>query len=323
MRVAIGIDLGGTNIKAGLVRESDGKVLVRFGVPTRAHEGREGVLSRLVGVTRNALDSPAMTKAMAGGAEVAGVGIGSPGAIDSNRGCVCRADNILGWSGTDIAGRFRQEFDFPVKVHNDANVYAFGEYMFGAGRGADVLLAFTLGTGIGGGIVIGGRIFEGASGFAAEFGHMPLEAGGRKCNCGSHGCLEAYASATAIVKIAREAIENGVETVLPKKGRALDALTAEKIHQAAVEGDDLSARIIREAAEMLGRGVATVMNCFDPDVVVLGGGVAAMGDMLLDPVKQVVEERVFFAKYTDYRIVQATLGSDAGVIGAAGLVFSE
>lgn len=323
MRVAVGIDLGGTNIKAGLVRESDGEVLDRFGMPTKASEGREEVLSRLVEVTRKALDSTAMTKAMAGGAEVAGVGIGSPGAIDSKRGYVYRADNIPGWSGTDIAGRFRGEFHFPVSVHNDANVYALGEYMFGAGKGAQVLLAFTLGTGIGGGIVIGGRIFSGASGFAAEFGHMPLEEKGRKCTCGSHGCLEAYASATGIVRTAREEIEAGAKTVLPKKGRALDNLTAEKIHQAAVKGDELSSKIIREAAEMLGRGVATVMNCFDPDVVVLGGGVAAMGDMLLDPVKRVVEERVFFAKYTKYRIVPATLGSDAGVIGAAGLVFSE
>jgi glucokinase len=323
MRVAIGIDLGGTNIKAGLVRESDGEVLVRFGIPTKAHEGREGVLFRLLELTRKALDSPALTKAMASGAEVAGVGIGTPGAIDSARGYVFRADNIPGWSGTDIAGRFRQEFDFPVKVHNDANVYAFGEYMFGAGRGAGVLLAFTLGTGIGGGIVIGGKIFEGASGFAAEFGHMPLEAGGRQCTCGGQGCLEAYASATAIVKIAREAIENGADTSLPKKGRALEKLTAAKIHEVAVDGDELSRKIIREAAEMLGRGVATVMNCFDPDVVVLGGGVAAMGDMLFDPVREFVEDRVFFAKYTDYKIVPATLGSDAGVIGAAGLVFSE
>jgi len=321
MRVAIGIDLGGTNIKAGIVRESDGAVLDRFGVPTQAHEGREGVLSRLVQAARNALESSTMRRAQAEGGSIAGIGIGSPGAIDPIRGYVYRADNIPGWSGTDIAGRFRREFDLPVTVHNDANVYALGEYLFGAGKGCEVLVAFTLGTGIGGGIVERGRIFHGAMGFAGELGHMPLEVNGRQCSCGSRGCLEAYASATAIVQMTRERITAGEESLLRDRFPNLDTLTAEDVHTAALEGDPPAAEVIRYAAEMLGRGVAVIMNCLDPDVIVLGGGVAAMGELLLDPVRRVIEEKVFFAKYTNYRLVQSALGSDAGVIGAAGVAF--
>jgi len=323
MRVAIGIDLGGTNIKAGIVRDSDGRVLARFGVPTKGHEGREGVLTRMVEVARKALESSEMREATAAGAAPAGIGIGSPGAIDAERGYVYRADNIPGWSGTDIAGSFRKQFALPVFVQNDANLYALGEYLFGAGKGSEVLVAFTLGTGIGGGIVERGKIFHGAKGFAGELGHMPLEREGRLCSCGSRGCLEAYASATALVAAARERILGGGKSTLGAHREDLGEFTAKDIHHAAAGGDPLARSVIEEAAEVLGRGVAVIMNCLDPDVVVLGGGMAEMGDLLLSPVRRVVEERVFFAKYAKARIVRAERGSDAGVVGAAGLVFQS
>jgi len=306
--IVVGVDLGGTNIKAGTVR-SDGEVLFRCRMSTEASKGPQAVVGRIVQAIQECLAG------VEGGRErTAGVGVGSPGPLDLAEGVVLTAPNLPGWTDVPLRRMVEERAGLACLVENDANAAALGEQWMGAGHGASSLVLFTLGTGIGGGIVLGGKVWHGFAGVAAEIGHMSINPDGPACNCGSKGCVEAYASATGMVKRMREAIDAGRRTSLA--GRAGE-LTARDIHEAAVAGDQVARENMEMTGFYLGVAVANIMNILNPEVVVFSGGVTAAGDMLLRPIRETVRERSLEAAQEGVRICFAELGDDAGIIGAA------
>ena len=301
---AAGIDVGGTKIAAGVV-DASGAVLARVRAETPP-EGGEAVTAAIAGVARELWSH-------AGGPLP--VGVGAAGIVDA-QGWMRYSPNIPGWDDVPLAGRLRAELDVPVAVHNDANVAAWGEYRAGAGRTASgTLLMLTVGTGIGGGLVQDGRLVRGASGMAAEFGHIVVREGGPRCGCGNHGCLEAMASGTAIGRLASEALDAGGASVLPRhEGRP----TGKAVTGAAQRGDALAREVLARAGFWLGVGIASLVNALDPEVVVVGGGAMQAGELLLGPARESYLERLMGrAHRTAAPVVEAELGDDAGLIGAA------
>jgi glucokinase len=321
-RIAIGIDLGGTFIKAGLINES-GQTLGSWKEPTNARKGAKVVMEGLLGITRRILDSEPFQQSKAKNAVLAGIGIGSPGAIDFRTGTVRRATgNLPGWTGTPIGPIFEKEFRVRTWVDNDANAYTLGEYLFGAGRSRkpQVMIGLTLGTGVGGGVIIDGQVQHGAHGFAGELGHIALSdrQDAPPCSTGIRGCLESYACGPAISQYAEEQKKNYPDSLVFQlaQGRPLNT---EIIHHAVLQGDPLALHVIDRTATYLGWGLASLVNCYDPDLVVVGGGVANFGEALLERVRRVVQERVYFFEATNLEIVLAQLGGEDGYKGAAGL----
>lgn len=317
--LAIGIDLGGTDIKAGVVDEQ-GMVIGRWRISTDAAAGPQAVLARMVELARAILASD---EVKAHGGRIEGIGVGSPGPLDPDLGIVTRAPNLPGFVNVHVTRYFEERIDLPARLDNDANLCALGEYAFGAGREpvngkpVRILAAYTLGTGVGGGIVIDGKVLHGASGFAAELGHMTVVPGGWQCGCGNQGCVEAYASATGMVRMARERIANGSPSRLTSI--PIDQLTSRDIAEAASAGDALAREVIWDAAGKLGTAVANVVVTLNPHMVVIGGGAAAMGDLLLVPLRQVVATRAAIIGQVPTVIAPARLGNDAGFIGAAAM----
>lgn len=322
-RIAIGIDLGGTYIKAGLVSES-GESLGGWKEPTSAEAGPEAVMKALLSVTRKILDSDALRERLENGAgRLCGVGIGSPGVVDSHTGVVRKATaNLPGWEGTPIGPTFEKEFGLKAFLDNDANAYVWGEYLFGVGKDSPVrnLLGLTLGTGVGGGVILDGHLLHGAHGCAGELGHIVVSEhdDSPRCSCGNRGCLESYASAPGMVEeVLRQAEaypESRIFQLAPK-----EEITPKTLQQAAEQQDPLALRVLERAVTYLGRGLAGLICCFDPEIVVIGGGLANLGDLLFDRLEEIVRERVFFFPLTGLKIVPAQLGADASYKGAAGL----
>ncbi len=310
-----GVDIGGTNLRAGMVPFGGGRPAGVVSAPTRAGEGAGPVVARVVEMVRAAMEAVG-----AGDGGVAGVGVGAPGPLDRERGVVVAAPN-LGWREVPLRELVGRRLDLPVAVDNDANCAAYGEWWLGAGRGADRLVGLTLGTGIGGGIVLGGELYHGASGAAGEAGHMSVQFAGRPCACGSRGCVEAYASGPAIAARAIEGIGTGGETALAALLAEDPArVTAEAVCDAAAAGDAYSARILEETARILAAAVANLVHLLDPDVIVIGGGVAAAGDLLFEPLRAEVRRRTFRSAAGISRIVPAELPNTAGIIGAAAVL---
>ena len=310
-----GVDIGGTNLRAGLVPFAGGEPAVVMGGPTRAGEGAARVIARTVEMVRAAMDAVEVREE-----GVAGAGIGAPGPLDRERGVVIESPN-LGWHEVPLQDMVAGRLGLPVAVENDANCAAYGEWWLGAGRGARRLVGLTLGTGIGGGIVLGGEIYHGASDAAGEAGHMTVHLDGRPCACGSRGCVEAYASGPAIAARAIEGLEAAGDTVLATLVAEDPALvTSEAVCEAAAAGDGHAARILAETARILGVAVANLVHLFNPDVIVIGGGVAAAGDLLFDPLRAEVHRRAFRSAAAACRIVPAELPDTAGIIGAAAVL---
>jgi glucokinase len=263
-------------------------------------------------------ESIAEALAEVGGArdEIAGVGIGSPGPLDRKTGPVINTPN-LGWRNFPLRDLIANGVHLPATLDNDANCATYGEWWLGAGREVDTLVGFTLGTGIGGGIVLDGRIFHGVGDAAAEIGHMTIEANGRRCNCGNYGCLEAYASGPAIAARAVEGIEAGAESVLPDlvRGR-LEDITAATVYEAVVLGDLYANDVMRDTAKFLGTGVANIINILNPAMVVIAGGVTRAGDHLFVPLRAEVRRRAFKSSEEACQIVPGELPGTAGVVGA-------
>ncbi|MHC4480128.1 MAG: ROK family protein [Planctomycetota bacterium] len=305
--LVVGVDLGATNIRAGLVSLS-GEVSRRRQAATPAAQGTEAVADAIAAAVR------ACVSAGGGGGPVRGVGLGSPGTIDLENGVVLFSPNMPGWRDVPLRSMVERRLELPVALENDANAAALGEQWVGAGRGAPSLVLLTLGTGIGGGIVLGGRIWHGAGGVAGEIGHMCIDPQGPRCGCGSRGCLETYASATAMVARMQRAIRDGVRTSLRD---AADELTAARIHRAAVAGDAAARENIEMSGRYLGVGVSNIMHVLNPQVVALSGGVTAAGQMLLEPLLDEVGRRTLAAASEGARICFAELPEDAGLIGAA------
>ena len=310
MRYVVGIDIGGTNIVVGTVAEDGSEVLGLVSEPTFAEQGADAVLERIVRLTRASM-------AAARGRDIAGVGIGSPGPLDTARGIVLLTPN-LGWTNYPLRDRLVAALGLPATLDNDANCAVFGEWWRGAARGADHVVGLTIGTGIGGGIVLDGEIYHGASDIAGEIGHMTIDSTGRRCKCGNYGCLEAYASGPAIAARAVEGVEAGAESALPDYvGGDLTKITAQVVYEAAHDGDEYARDVVRDTAEFLGAGVANIINIFNPQVVVICGGVTLAGDRLFAPLARAVKRRAFKPAVDVCRIVPGELTGTAGVYGAA------
>jgi len=320
----VGVDLGGTNIVVGVlpIDGGDGNVLALRSVPTEAHRGAKFVVDRICGLITDAI---AEVIAKHGGTkdDFAGVGIGSPGPLDRDTGTVINTPN-LGWRNFPLRDLIANAVGIPAVLDNDANCATYGEWWLGAGRNVDTLVGLTLGTGIGGGIVLHGEIFHGASDVAGEIGHMTIEANGRKCKCGNYGCLEAYASGPAIALRAVEGIEAGAESLLPAlvNGK-LDDLTAATVYEGVVLGDPYANDVMRETAKLLGAGVANIINVLNPEMVVIAGGVTRAGDHLFSPLRAEVRRRSFRSAEEACQIVSAQLPGTAGVVGAIAVFKKE
>jgi glucokinase len=310
VRYVVGIDLGGTNIVAGTVAEDGSEVLGLVSEPTLPEQGADAVVARIVKLARASM-------AAAGGRTIAGVGIGSPGPLNTETGVVLLTPN-LGWTNMPLRDRVVAELELPATLDNDANCAIFGEWWRGAARGAEYVVGLTVGTGIGGGIILGGRIYHGASDIAGEIGHMSIDSTGRRCKCGNYGCLEAYASGPAIAARAVEGISAGVDTALPQYVAGdLSRITAQVVYEAAHDGDAYALEMVRETAKLLGAGVANILNIFNPEVVVICGGVTLAGDKLFAPLQSEVKRRAFKPAWEACRIVPGALPGTAGVYGAA------
>ncbi len=310
MRYVVGIDIGGTNIVAGTVAEDGSEVLGLVSEPTLAEQGAEGVLSRIMKLARASM-------AAARGKEIAGLGIGSPGPLDTTTGVVLLTPN-LGWVNFPLRDRVAGALGMPATLDNDANCAIFGEWWRGAARGASHVVGLTIGTGIGGGIVLAGRVYRGKSDIAGEIGHMTIDLNGRRCKCGNYGCLEAYASGPAIAARAIEGIEAGADSSLPRYVNGdLARITAQIVYEAAHDGDGYALEVVHDTAKFLGAGVANVVNIFNPEVVVICGGVTLAGDKLFLPLRSEVKRRAFKPAVEACRIVPGELTGTAGVYGAA------
>ncbi len=313
----VGIDLGGTFIKTALVSR-DGAIIQKVEVPTEGEKGPDGVIANICRSVEIAVDSCGMPiKA------VQAIGIGSPGPINTRDGIVCRAINIPGWLHIRLRDRVSQVFGIPANLENDANAAAYGEYWKGAGKGSRIMVAYTLGTGVGGGIIIHGKLLRGTSDVAGELGHIPIIPDGDLCSCGAHGCLEAYASATAVVKRTGRRLDAGEPSILSDWIARGQILTSRLVDEARLAGDALAADIMRETGVFLGVGITGIVNAVNPDIVVVGGGMMKAGEVILIPAREEVVKRVFPELSAHLKIVPAALGNDAGVIGSAGLLFER
>lgn len=313
MAYYIGLDLGGTNIKGGLV-DDNANTLAERTVATEADQGPSHVMDRLAMVTRELL-SGAQVKLQ----DLGGIAVGTPGPLSADQSVVLSAPNMKGWKNIPLRDDLSKRVGRAVRVVNDANAAAYGEFWAGAGRVASIkhMVLLTLGTGVGGGVVINGRIFAGAHGAGTELGHTIIEPKGLACGCGQYGCLEQYTSATGIAKAAQRRLDAGAKSAL-KSGA-----TSKDIFDAAQQGDAVALEIVDEFAGYLGIASVNFVRIFDPQMIVIGGGVVAAGDFLIKRVRRVFEERTWKVRPERVVIEAAKLGNRAGFIGAAGMSASE
>jgi len=309
-KVYVGVDLGGTTIKVGLCDEN-GKLLQTYEGPTGTEHGADVVLENIAQYVRKLVaESPYEWE------QVAGIGAGIAGFMDIPEGFIKLSPN-LGWRNVPVKKILEEKLGKTVKIDNDANVAALGEAWSGAGAGIPNVVCYTLGTGVGGGIIINGNIFQGYKGMAGELGHMSvvpdLEA--INCNCGLKGCLETVSSATGIIRMAKEAVERGEHTSLA----LVENIMAKEVFEAADSGDEVAIRIINRAALYLGKSMAAVSVVLNPQRFIVGGGVSKAGDILFDAIRKYFNEFAQESAREGVDIVPATLGNDAGVVGAAGL----
>jgi glucokinase len=314
-KYVIGVDLGGTNIVTGAVPDDGGEdVGVRLeDTPTAA--GADAVVERIVSMIE-AVIAEAIASRGASRDDFIGVGIGAPGPLDRAKGIVIVAPN-LGWRDFPLRDAVADRVRIPATLDNDANCATMGEWWRGAAQGTRHVVGLTIGTGIGGGIVLDGKLYHGASDVAGEIGHTTIDSTGRYCRCGNYGCLEAYASGPAIALRAREALERDEASMLHRMvSDDLDQLTAATVYDAANHGDALALEVVRDTAKFLGTGVANLLNLLNPDVVVITGGVTRAGDRLFEPLRAEVKRRAFRPAVQACRIVPGKLAGTAGMVGA-------
>ena len=311
MSLDIGIDVGGTKVLAGVV-DSDGKIIEKIRRETPIEGGSS--LTAVIAEMANDLKSKH---------EVSGIGVCSAGFFAPDRRSIIANPNIANWNGVALADDLEKLIGRPVVLENDANAAAWGERQFGAGAAADELVLLTIGTGLGGGLITNGRIFRGARGSAAEFGHMRAVPEGHLCGCGLRGCYEQYASGTALLRHAREAISASPElsrALLARGNGTLDGLTGEHLTAAAKDGDPVATAAFNSTGHWIGVLVATLEAALDPAKVVIGGGVIAAGEILLKPIREsMAQHSLFRGRRSVPELVAATLGNDAGLIGVANL----
>ena len=309
-KYVVGVDLGGTKIYTALV-DLDGNIIKEKTVETLAHEGEQAVMGRIIdtidyvteGTDKNLIKS---------------IGIGSPGPLDVKNGIIIENSN-LPFKNFEIVKTIRETYDLPTYLDNDANVATLGEFMFGAGKGTENMVFITASTGIGGGAVINGKLFRGTTGNALEIGHTIVANEGPRCGCGNIGCAEALGSGTAIGKRAKEAVATNVETSL----KNYENVTSKEVFKEAANGDRVAKNILETSLNYLGIAVANTITNFDPEKVVIGGGVINGGSIVLDTIRRVVGERALKTFVDSCTVEKAVLGGKAGVLGAAALAITE
>lgn len=314
MKYFVGLDLGGTQIKGALVNTVNGEISGVQQVATRAQEGYEAVIDRMARLVEQVKSASGVLDD-----ELGGVGVGVPGMLDLERGLVLFLPNLPGtWPNVPLRQRMEALTGLRTALLNDVRSMTLAEWTFGAGRGVDTIACFAIGTGIGGGLVINGKLHLGIGGTGGELGHQIIDMNGLPCGCGSRGCLEAYASGPAITAMGLKAVTQGLTTRISEMADYdLNRITPQLIHQAALEGDTIARDIFERAGFYIGIAVASIIASVGPRRVVIGGGVAQAGDLLLDPIQRTVNERVFIVPKEQVEIVLAKLGVYAGLIGAA------
>lgn len=313
----LSVDLGGTKIITALV-SPQGKVISREYILTSADEGPQAVIQRVFASIEDLLSRTNLTRS-----SFSGIAVAAAGAIDSQEGIVTASPNLPGWHNVPLKKMVQRETGLETFLINDASAAALGEHQFGAGRGINNLIHMTVSTGIGGGIIIDGKLYVGASGSAGEIGHMTINADGPWCNCGNKGCLEVLASGKAIAREAQLRLIRGAKsTIIELAEGELQNITAKTVSAAARKDDALALEIISQTATYLGIGMVNLVNIFNPQMIIVGGGVAKMGEMLLEPARRVVADRAFQLPAQAVRIVPSQLGDDAAVLGGAALMLS-
>lgn len=308
----LGIDLGGTKILTA-VANVQGKMLSRDHSITPAKEGQEAVLNSILESVNRALDQAHMAAA-----DLTAIGVGAPGLSNPETGILFTSPHLPGWKDVPLRDIIEKQLGRKAFLINDANAAAVGELYFGAGRGARNFIYITVSTGIGGGIIIDGKIYTGSAGTAGELGHMVIDDEGPHCNCGNNGCWETLSSGTALAREARRRIKEGAATsILKYTDENIEKINAEAIHEAAQAGDKLANELIAWSAYYLGIGLANLINIFNPEVIVIGGGLSNIGDMLLKPAFEEAGRRAFKQSYQAVRFARAELGRNSGVLGAA------
>lgn len=311
---AVGVDVGGTNARAGVV-SSRGKMLYSLKDSIPLKRGKQTLLQHV-----NQLIEECLEWSRQKDFTIKGIGFSCPGVLSQSKGIVYISPNIPEWKNNRVRQKLEKRFRLPVVLENDANAAALGEAWAGAGRNASSVVCLTLGTGVGGGVVLNGKIWHGADESAGEIGHMVVRDNGKKCRCGNWGCLEVYVSATGIVRETKELLkQNSSRSELRKK----KSFTAEDVYNAAKKKDPLALKVTEVTAEILGAGLASLVHILNPQIIILGGGVAQAGAPLFTPLKKAVKKRCFDQPVRRLKIVPAGLGDHAGIIGAAKSFFSS
>lgn len=308
-KYVIGIDLGGMSAKGALLDGDELKGISRC--ETNKNCTAEETASRLAALAREVAERAGIPFG-----QISSVGVGSPGVIDAKEGVVVRWTNF-GWENVPLASLLERELSVPVRVLNDANAAALGEYEFGAGKSFSSAVMVTLGTGVGSGIVFDGKLFEGNKGAGAELGHTVIRAGGVMCSCGRRGCFEAYASATALMRETRAAMLRHPESVMWKLASSLDKVNGRTAFDGMRAGDPTASRVVKRYLKNLAEGLSNIANAFCPEAIVLGGGVSAEGETITKPLERIVNGSFIGGGFAPVKIVKASLGNDAGIYGAA------
>jgi glucokinase len=306
----VGIDIGGTNIKVATLW-SDGVILHATQIPTNASEGPEAALPRLIATIEKLLEQSGMSVQA-----LQTIGVDSAGIIDPHTNRLVDSPNLRSWEGYPLCEALAGHFDVTATLENDVNAMAYGEWRCGAGRGTRHMVALTLGTGVGGGLILDGRLYRGAHGAAAEIGHMTLDLHGAECTCPNRGCFERLLGAAWIVE---RAIERLGRDTRPSalRGLAPEQIDPRSLSEAADAGDAIAARVLQEVGEILGAGLVSIANIFDPERIVIGGGVANAGDRLFQPAEEVLRRRAMSTQAQHVQLVAAALGDEAALVGAS------
>ena len=313
--VALVTDVGGTQIRVALVDRTS-HIVKRVALPTNAQEGRHAVLERLIGAFREVLASTEDTPV--------GIGITMPGPIDPDSGVLYNPPNLPGWDRFSLKPVFEREFRMDVSLGNDANLAGLAEHRFGAGVGHRNILYLTVSTGVGGAVIIDNRLYTGHNGFAGELGHITIDRNGPVDNCGNVGCLEVMASGTAVGRMARERLASGESSSLTENGGGeIESVNAQMVSEAARQGDALARSVMDEVATNLGIGIVSLLHAFDPEIIVIGGGMSNSLDLLLEGIEAEIDRHAMGNLKGSRPVVKSKLGDDVGLLGAAALVFGR
>ena len=320
MKKYIGCDLGGTNLRAGVVDPTNGKILADRSTPALAREGHDAVMERMAALMEQVITDSGLPKS-----DFGGIGIGVPGLLDLKNGLTLFLPNLSGhWKKVPLRDTIAGKVGLPTFLLNDVRSITYGEWKFGGGRGVDSMACYAIGTGIGGGIVVGGKLHMGVDGTAGELGHQTIDFNGPKCGCGSNGCVEAYASGPAIAAAGLKGVTQGATTKIGElAGYDLNKIDAALIAKAANMGDAIAKEIYERAGEALGIAISNTLVTIDAHKIVIGGGVAQAGDLLLDPIRRTIKKRVFIMPLDEVEVALAELGGNAGIIGAAAFAASQ